>query len=225
MKNPLAPSLLTWWATNRRNLPWRTARDPYRIAVTELMLVRTRASQVAETWDSFFRRFPTLKALASTTDSDIENALSSLGLSWRIRVVGAFARRAHEQFGDGLPFRAAELLGLPAIGEYAASAVEVVTTGEGCLPVDTGIARLLSRFYGIQAKGELRRNSRIQAIAKSLSPVSREGFFALLDLCAKACIAGQPKCLDCPLLDVCRHGRREVEVGQQSDVGCSLPGA
>src|SRR5438552_3144546 len=39
-------SLLTWYAAEQRNLPWRTTSDPYAILVSEVMLQQTQVDRV-----------------------------------------------------------------------------------------------------------------------------------------------------------------------------------
>ena len=47
------PLLLDWYRQNRRDLPWRHSRDPYRVLVSEIMLQQTRT----ETVKPYFHRF------------------------------------------------------------------------------------------------------------------------------------------------------------------------
>src|SRR4051812_49886949 len=57
--------LLAWFATNRRDLPWRHTRDPYRVLVSEVMLQQTQVDRVIPYYQRFLDRFPTVHALAA----------------------------------------------------------------------------------------------------------------------------------------------------------------
>ncbi|MGA9784567.1 MAG: hypothetical protein WBQ52_20580, partial [Terracidiphilus sp.] len=56
--------LLAWYEANRRDLPWRGARDPYAIWVSEIMLQQTRVAAVVDRYRAFMARFPTVGELA-----------------------------------------------------------------------------------------------------------------------------------------------------------------
>ena len=56
--------LLEWYDANRRALPWRGSRDPYRVWLSEIMLQQTRTETVKGYYARFLERFPTVFALA-----------------------------------------------------------------------------------------------------------------------------------------------------------------
>ncbi|MGB5371889.1 MAG: A/G-specific adenine glycosylase, partial [Flavobacteriaceae bacterium] len=37
--------VLRWYATNKRALPWRATKDPYKIWLSEIILQQTRVAQ------------------------------------------------------------------------------------------------------------------------------------------------------------------------------------
>ena len=49
-------TLLLWYNENKRDLPWRKSRDPYKIWLSEIMLQQTRVETVIEKYDSFLSR-------------------------------------------------------------------------------------------------------------------------------------------------------------------------
>ena len=50
--------LLRWFRSVGRDLPWRRTRDPYRILVSEFMLLQTQVSRVAEFYPRFLAVSP-----------------------------------------------------------------------------------------------------------------------------------------------------------------------
>ena len=98
----LRNSLLEWYDCNRRDLPWRSTRDPYAIWVSEIMLQQTRVAVVIERYTSFLARFPTVLALAAASEQDVLALWSGLGYYRRARmlhhaahIVVARTRRFH----------------------------------------------------------------------------------------------------------------------------------
>src|SRR2546430_3938113 len=71
--------LLAWYDANRRDLPWRRTRDPYRILVAEVLLQRTRVAGGVPYYERFLARFPTVRDLAAAPLDDVLAAWEGLG--------------------------------------------------------------------------------------------------------------------------------------------------
>src|SRR4051794_23004937 len=84
--------LVAWYAEARRDLPWRADRDPYRILVSEMMLVQTTVAAVIPYYERFLGRFPTVEALAGADEVEVLKALEGLGYYRRARQLHAAAR-------------------------------------------------------------------------------------------------------------------------------------
>ncbi|MFZ1206218.1 MAG: hypothetical protein WAN97_18025, partial [Candidatus Acidiferrales bacterium] len=77
--------LLDWFGTQRRDLPWRASRDPYRVWVAEIMLQQTRIAAVMPYYERFLAQFPTVEALAGAAQDDVLKLWSGLGYYSRAR--------------------------------------------------------------------------------------------------------------------------------------------
>ena len=82
--------LLNWYMANKRDLPWRMNRDPYRIWVSEIMLQQTRVDTVIPYYERFMEKFPTAAALATAPEPEV---LKCWG-AWAIIRGPAICRRA-----------------------------------------------------------------------------------------------------------------------------------
>ena len=71
--------LLSWFARNQRDLPWRRDRDPYRIWVSEIMLQQTQVVTVIPYFQRFVQAFPTLAALAGADEQAVLRLWEGLG--------------------------------------------------------------------------------------------------------------------------------------------------
>lgn len=206
---PFAPvdaaRLLRWHRQHRRSYPWRSETDPYRLIVTELMLVRTRADQVAALWPGVFVRYPTIESLAEASPGEVLSVLRPLGLNWRSRKVIAFARAA--VVDDRWP---EHLDKMPGGGSYVAASVRLALRGRGPLPVDVTIARVVARYWGLDGPGERRRDPRVLAAVASMGSRSRSYFHAWLDLAGLICLPSDPRCEICPLRSCL--ARREADL-------------
>src|SRR5262245_9544165 len=90
-------ALLAWYEANRRELPWRRTRDPYRVWVSEIMLQQTRVAAVLPRYEGFFEKFPSVEKLAATRESSVLAEWSGLGYYRRARNLHAAAKIVHRK--------------------------------------------------------------------------------------------------------------------------------
>jgi len=192
--------LLAWYDLNRRDLPWRRDRDPYRVWLSEIMLQQTRVSAVLEHYRRFLQRFPTVQKLASARESSVLAAWSGLGYYRRARMMHAAAKAIVSQHGGKFPGRIAELRDLPGIGRYTAAAIASIVFNAPAAVVDGNVERVLGRVFGAGLAGEPLWQS-----AEALLSRQRPGDFnqAMMELGAIVCLPRQPRCSICPVFSLC----------------------
>ncbi len=202
--------LLEWYGRSRRDLPWRRSRDPYAIWVAEIMLQQTRVAVVAERYQAFLARFPTLASLAQAAEQEVLALWSGLGYYRRARMLHQAARLVANQRQGNLPARAAELRLLPGIGAYTAAAVASIAYGEPVAVVDGNVERVLCRLEGWKAGSRAGGGSQVrrkcEELAGKLVDPERPGDFnqALMELGATVCLPRNPQCLVCPVAQDCK---------------------
>jgi len=111
---------------------------------------------------------------------------------------------------DGrIPATYEELLSLPGIGPYAASAYLSLHKAQRAVLIDANIVRWLCRLLGRPMDGETRREPWVYRLAERMTPTdgSREYNYAALDFTMKIC-AQTAHCEKCPLVPLCRTGQR-----------------
>jgi len=192
--------LLEWFDLHQRDLPWRRDRDPYRVWLSEIMLQQTRVAAVQDHYLRFLQRFPTIKKLAAARESSVLAAWSGLGYYRRARMLHAAARKVVREFAGKLPGSTAELQALPGVGRYTAAAIASIAFGEPIAVVDGNVERVLQRAAGKRIAGEL-----LWRRAQNLLDHKRPGDSnqALMELGATLCLPRQPKCLLCPVSELC----------------------
>ncbi len=200
----LRSALLEWYAAHRRDLPWRRSRDPYAIWVSEIMLQQTRVAAVAERYEQFMRRFPTVFALAAAGEEDVLASWSGLGYYRRARMLHAAAKAVAASRGGDMPGSALELRSLPGVGTYTAAAIASIAYNEAISVVDGNVERVLCRVAGWDANGQHER--KVEELAGRLVDPGRPGDFnqAMMELGAMVCVPRNPQCLSCPLLEFCK---------------------
>jgi A/G-specific adenine glycosylase len=190
--NAFRRDLVRWYRRQHRKLPWRGARDPYRIWVSEIMLQQTRVETVREYYQRWLKEFPTLQALARARPSRVLKMWEGLGYYSRARNLHRAAKMIEE-----LPADVEELSELPGIGRYTAGAIASIAFGLRAPIVDGNVARVFARVFG--------KTGNEWQIADALLPEKNCGDFnqALMELGALICLPARPRCDACPLRRVC----------------------
>lgn len=127
-KNPnaadIALRLAAWWETAARDLPWRFGRaSDWGVLVSEVMSQQTQMSRVVPYWTAWMERWPDASALAGAPKAEVITAWGRLGYPRRALRLQECARTVAEQYDNQLPHTYDELLALPGVGDYTASAV------------------------------------------------------------------------------------------------------
>jgi A/G-specific adenine glycosylase len=197
--------LLDWYARAARDLPWRGSRDPYAILVSEIMLQQTQVERVTPKYAEFLALFPDLASLARAAPAEVIRAWSGLGYNRRAVNLQRLARVVVDQHDGQLPEDVKALRALPGLGRYTAAAVACFAFGRREPVVDTNVRRVLARLAGRAAEESTVKASEAERLALRYLPAERAGDWsqALMDLGATICHAASPRCLLCPLRDLC----------------------
>jgi len=193
-------ALLGWYAVEQRDFPWRRTNDPYAVLVSEVMLQQTQASRVAERFQRFMARFPTVTELAAASPAAVLAEWSGLGYNRRALSLQTAAQAVER---DGWPADVAGLERLPGIGPYTARAVASLAFGIAVGVVDTNVRRwLLRRFGGPDVA------SRLQSLADALAapghgPEVSAWTHATMEFGAAICRSRAPRCDECPIAVGC----------------------
>ena len=203
---PVSDILLSWFAREGRDLPWRRTRDPYRIWLSEVILQQTRVAQGLEYYLRFTERFPDIAALATTPEDEVLKLWQGLGYYSRARNLHAAARQVMSRFGGVFPVTYEGVRALPGVGYYTASVVCSIVYDAPCAVLDGNVYRVLARLFDIGIPIDTTAGKRTFAeLAQLQLDTSRPGLYnqAIMDFGALQCTPAQPRCGDCPLAGRC----------------------
>ena len=237
MRMPTAPwrarverALLAFWDERRRDLPWRSDTDAYRVWVSEIMLQQTRVEIVIPYYERWMARFPTLASLAAAPLDDVLLAWQGLGYYSRSRNLHLAAREVMEERNGRLPRDAASLREIPGIGDYTAGAIASIAFGRAEPALDGNVRRVLARLLDVADPPQ----RRLREVAAALVSRRRPGDFnqALMELGATICTPRAPACPACPLRRLClaarygtqheRPAKRPARAVPEYDVGSAI---
>lgn len=207
--------LLAWYATHRRDLPWRRATDSYAVWVSESMLQQTRVSTVIPYYERFIERFPSVSALAASEIDEVLGLWSGLGYYSRARRLHAAAVQLVQEHDAEFPRERRAAEALPGVGAYTAGAVLSIAYGLEERLIDGNVQRVLARWFaveGVVTKAAPRRF--IEDMAGALvDGVGDPGSWnqALMELGATVCLPQDPKCEACPVFAECEAQARGLQ--------------
>jgi DNA (cytosine-5)-methyltransferase 1 len=207
--------LLDWFSRNKREFPWRGTSNPYAVLLAEKLLQQTSVNEtVVKVYSEILGQYPSANALAHADVKNLRRLIHPLGFKYRAKELKQVAEAIVSYHNSKIPADLTSLLELPGIGDYIARAVLCFAYGQEVPIVDTNVARLLFRLFGLGGKFPQNpaRNRRLINLASNLVPEDNAKNYnlAVLDFCAAICTAADPKCEICPLLALCHYGRNRV---------------
>lgn len=194
-------SLLKWFHTNKREMPWRENPTPYRVWISEIMLQQTTVATVKEFYLRFIEKFPTLEKLSKANEDEVLLLWAGLGYYSRAKNILKTAQLLQKE--DQIPSEFEELKKLPGIGPYTAGAVSSIAFNKPVSLIDTNVDRVLGRFFTLD-----RQDKDFEQILRSkaqllIETVPTEEFWAwnqaIMELGALVCMLKSAECDDCPL--------------------------
>lgn len=225
-------SVALFWQTRARDLPWRFGRTtPWGVLVCEVMSQQTQMSRVVPYWTAWMQTWPDAQSLSCATAAEVITAWGRLGYPRRALRLQECARVVANEYHNSLPRTYEELIALPGVGDYTASAVLSFAYGEQVAVIDTNIRRVLTRtFAGVESHGGSTTRADRELAAAVLpksdfdaasndsspaaptcaptqsSPTCTSSVWnqSIMEIGATLCTAQSPQCDTCPLQRWCR---------------------
>jgi len=214
-RRAFAARLLAWYATHKRDLPWRhDTHDPYRVWISETLLQQTQVVTAIPYYERFLARFPDVHALAAANLDDVLKVWEGAGYYARARHLHRAAREIVARLGGRIPSTVDELLTLPGIGRYTAGAIASIAFNCDAPVLDGNTTRVLCRYFNIANDSKASQTQKeLWRLAEELLPHGRAGDFnqALMELGATICTPRNPQCAACPLSRGCAARRLGIQ--------------
>jgi A/G-specific adenine glycosylase len=197
----ISEHLLGWYFSNKRILPWRETKDPYKIWISEIMLQQTQVATVIPYYQRWINSFPNIETLASADYNDVLKHWEGLGYYSRCKNIHLTA----QSLGGKLPNTFHELIQLPGIGEYTAKTILAIAHNQQEVGIDTNLERIGFRLLGLKKKSKFNSN-RVKKFLEKIQDKSKPGDFnqALMDLGSSFCQAKAVYCDPCPITAECK---------------------
>lgn len=199
--------LLKWdQEQNKRSMPWKGEKDPYKIWLSEIILQQTRVEQGWEYYNRFIRKYPTIDKLANAPEQEVFKLWEGLGYYTRCRNLIATAKKISSELNGKFPADYPSILALKGVGPYTAAAIASFAFNLPHAVVDGNVMRVLSRFFGIKKtidnnEGKVFFSTLANKLIQKEEPARYNQ--AIMDFGATICKPQSPLCAECVLSAKC----------------------
>ena len=210
----IAKKILYWYDNNKRSLPWRrkcsSKQKEYFTLVSEFMLQQTQVTTVIPYFNNFIKNIPNFEALAKVNETKLLRCWQGLGYYSRAKNLKKSARLIIDKYNGRLPDNYDELIKLPGVGDYTASAISAIAFNQQIIPLDGNIERLLKRILNLKTEKEIKKEN-LHKEKKVFGQTSRSNDYvqALMELGALLCKPKNPNCEKCPITKNCLSFKRK----------------
>lgn len=190
---------------NKRLMPWKYEKDPYKIWISEIILQQTRVSQGLEYYNRFIEKYSTVKSIAIAPEAEVFKLWEGLGYYTRCKNIIATAKYISEELHENFPSDYEDILRLKGIGSYTASAIASFAYNLPYAVLDGNVFRVLSRYFGIKIPIDNPQGKRFYSdLAYELLDKKLPGIYnqSIMDFGATIC-KPLPLCDICPLKSRC----------------------
>ncbi|MFM7021631.1 MAG: A/G-specific adenine glycosylase [Flavobacteriales bacterium] len=198
--------LISWYHQNKRDLPWRNTRDPYKIWLSEIILQQTRVEQGLPYYEKFVTAFPDVVALANAKEDVVMKQWQGLGYYSRARNLHSAAKMVVTNFKGTFPSDHKNILKLKGVGEYTAAAIASFSFDLPYPVLDGNVFRVISRIYGFHEAIDSNTGKRkFMDHLHTLIPKNDPAAFnqAIMEFGALYCTPKNPDCSSCIFKNEC----------------------
>ncbi|MEJ7609633.1 MAG: A/G-specific adenine glycosylase [Ferruginibacter sp.] len=207
-------TLLLWnKKLNKRAMPWKGEKDPYKIWLSEIILQQTRVEQGLEYYRRFIKKYPFVDLLATAGENEVFKLWEGLGYYSRCRNLIASARHISFELGGIFPDDHDSIRRLKGVGPYTAAAIASFAYNLPYAVSDGNVQRLLARFFGIAIPIDGSDGKKyITALADQLLDKNTPAIYnqAIMDFGAVICKPKLPLCEQCILRPNCTAYRKGI---------------
>ena len=200
----ISSSLLSWFDLEKRDLPFRKNRNPYRVWVSEIMLQQTKVDTVIPYYNNWIKSYPEIISVCESSESSLLKSWEGLGYYSRCRNFHKAAKIVCEKYDAKIPDSWDKFRSLPGVGDYTAGAVLSIAFKKPFIALDGNVKRVMARILGRKKLSKYNILRFTSDLNKWLDH-NRPGDFneAMMELGACICIPHAPKCYKCPISKFC----------------------
>jgi len=206
--NRFVERTLDWYDKNKRDFPWRSVKDPYKIMVAEFLLQKTNSTKVLSAYKLLIEKYPNVYHLNESNIKDLIDIIRPLGLLKRANMLKKSSMIIVSKHNGTIPDKLEDLLSLPGIGNYSANAILCFGYDQNVPLLDVNIARIIRRIFNLPLKIRIESDNNLFKISEEIIngnlPFNVKKYhYSLIDISAALCRPKKVNCIYCPFNNFC----------------------
>lgn len=186
-------------------------RNPFELVIAVLLSAQCTDALVNRVTADLFEKYRTPEDYLAVPLSELELDIRSIGLfRTKAKNIQKLCQMLIDDYNRVVPCERQELEKLPGVGRKTANVVMSVAYGVPAIAVDTHVERVSKRLAFCRYKDSVLEveNTLMRKIPEDEWSVThhRMIFFGRYH-----CKAQKPNCVECPLLEVCREGKKRMK--------------
>ncbi|MCG3083396.1 endonuclease III [Anoxybacillus sp. LAT_35] len=186
-------------------------RNPFELLIAVVLSAQCTDALVNKVTKQLFEKYKTPEDYVSVPLEELQQDIRSIGLYRnKAKNIQQLCRILLEQYNGEVPKNRDELMKLPGVGRKTANVVVSVAFGVPAIAVDTHVERVSKRL------GICRWKDSVLEVEETLmKKIPKEEWSVthhrLIFFGRYHCKAQSPKCDVCPLLHLCREGKKRMK--------------
>lgn len=178
------------------------------LAIAVILSAQTTDISVNKVTPKLFKTFPTMQDLANADIKDVEETIKTIGLYRnKAKHIKQFAQQLVSEHDGRLPQDEKILTTLAGVGRKTANVIMGVAFKEPALAVDTHVFRVAHRLGLVSQKANVLQTE-LQLKRKLPKQEWIDAHHAMLFFGRYHCLARQPKCDQCSLIEICTYNKQ-----------------
>ncbi|MBM7713604.1 endonuclease-3 [Bacillus thermophilus] len=185
--------------------------NPFELVIAVLLSAQCTDVLVNKVTKTLFEKYKTPEDYLAVSEEELQNDIRSIGLFRnKAKNIRKLCSILINEYDGNVPSDRDKLMQLPGVGRKTANVVVSVAFGVPAIAVDTHVERISKRLGFCRWKDSVLEVEKtlMRKIPKEEWSIShhRMIFFGRYH-----CKAQNPQCASCPLLELCREGKKRIK--------------
>lgn len=188
--------------------------NPFQLLIAVILSAQATDVSVNKATPALFAAYPTPEALSQAPIEAIIEKIKTIGLYRnKAKNIKACAEMLLIDYGGEVPKTREELIKLPGVGRKTANVVLGDAFGIPAIAVDTHVERVSKRLRICKLKASVTEveDTLMRKVPKELWVKTHH---TMIFFGRYHCLARAPKCMICPLLDMCQEGKERLKLAK-----------
>ncbi len=191
--------------------------NPFELLVAVILSAQSTDESVNKITANLFQKYKKPEDYLQVSLEELENDIKRIGLYRnKAKNIRKMCEQLIEKHGGQVPSTYEELVALPGVGRKTANVVISNAFGVPAIAVDTHVERVSKRLALANWK-----DSVLEVEKKLMKKVPKEEWtithHRLIFFGRYHCKAQKPNCPECPLLSICREGKKRMKKMNDAD--------